>query len=234
MVQISSASPGLQRAARLADREPHVDRGVDHVVVAERHLVGGQGGPAARAVRDDLVALVEQIVLPDPLQGPPDRLDVLVRQRHVGVVEVDPERDPLREPVPLLDVGEHRLAAALVELRDAVLLDLVLRGDAELALDLELDRQAVTVPARLAGHLEPAHRLVAGEDVLEDARQHVVRAGRAVGRRRPLVEHVQRRALAAAQRLVEHVVLAPARQDLLLERGEALIGVHGAVARHER
>ena len=179
------------------------------------------------------MALVEQIVLPDPLQGPP-RLDVLVRHRHIRVVEVDPERDALREPIPLFDIGEHRLAAALVELRDAVLLDLVLRRDAELALDLELHRQSMTVPTRLARDLEPAHRLVAGEDVLEGAGQHVVRAGRAVGHRRPLVEHVQRSALAAAQRFVEHVVLAPARRDLFLQRGEALIGVHGAVARHER
>ena len=99
---------------------------------------------------------------------------------------------------------------------------------------LELHRQSMAVPTRLARDLEPAHRIVAGEDVLEGAGQHVVRAGRAVGRRRTLVEHVQGRALAAAQRFVEHVVLAPARQDLFLQRGEALIGVHGAVARHER
>ena len=91
----------------------------------------------------------------------------------VRVVEVDPEADPLGEPVPLLDVAEHRLAAALVELGDPVGLDLRLRGDPELALDLELDRQPVAVPAGLARHVVTAHRLVARVDVLEHPREHV-------------------------------------------------------------
>ena len=95
----------------MGDREAHVDGGVDDVVVSLRDLVRGQRGAAAGAVGHDLVALVEQVVVPDLAQGPPDRLDVLVRERDVGVVEVDPERDPLREAVPLLHVGEDRLAA---------------------------------------------------------------------------------------------------------------------------
>ena len=110
----------------------------------------GERRAAARAVGDDLVALVQPPVVPDLAQRPPDRLDVVVGERHVGVVEVDPEADPLGQPVPVLDVAEHRLAAALVELGDPVGLDLGLRGDPELLLDLELDRQAVAVPAGLA------------------------------------------------------------------------------------
>ena len=157
-------------------------------LVALRDLVRGERGAAARAVGDDLVALVEPPVVPDLAQRPPDRLDVVVVQRHVGVVEVDPEADPLGQPVPVLDVAEDRLAAALVELGDPELLDLLLGGDPELALDLELDRQPVAVPARLARHPVAAHRLVARVDVLEDAREDVVGAGPAVGGRRPLVE----------------------------------------------
>ena len=62
--------------------------------------------------------------------------------------------------------------------------------DAELLLDRDLDRQAVAVPAALALDVVAAHRLVAREDVLEDAREHVVgaRACRwrsAAPRRRP-------------------------------------------------
>ena len=81
---------------------------------------------AAGAVRDHFVTLVQQVVVRDPLQRPPDRLDVLVGEGDVGVVEIDPEADALGQPVPLLDVREHRLPAALVELRDAELLDFVL------------------------------------------------------------------------------------------------------------
>ena len=128
----------------------------------------GERRLAARAVGDDLVALVEAAGVPHLAHRPPARLDVVVVHRHVGVVEVDPEADPLGQPVPVLDVAEDRLAAARVELRDPVLLDLGLGGDPELLLDLELDRQPVAVPAGLARHAVAGHRPVARVDVLED------------------------------------------------------------------
>ena len=225
--------PGEERDALLAvDREADVERRVLDLVVSERDLVRGQRRPAARAVRDDLVALVQEALLPDLLERPPDGLDVVVVEREVGLVGVDPERDPLRQPLPLVDVLEHRVAALLVELGHAVALDVVLVVEAELALDLELDRQAVAVPAALAVDLVAAHRLEAREDVLEDAAQHVVRDGRAVRRRRPLVEDELGAALAAAHRLVEDVALAPALEDLLLELGERLGRVDRPVAGH--
>jgi len=103
-----------------------------------------------------------------------------------------------------------------------------LRLDAELLLDGDLDGQAVAVPAALALDVEAAHRLEARIDVLEDARQDVVRAGTAVRGRRALVEHPRLRALAAADRLAEDVALAPALEHLLLEVGERLVRVDGS------
>ena len=219
--------PGL-----VAQREAHVHGRVHDVAVAQRHLVRGQRRAAARAVGHDLVALVEQVLLPDLLERPPDRLDVLVVVGHIGVVHVDPEADPLGEPGELVHVLEHRLAAALVELRHAVGLDVVLRLDAQLALHLELDRQAVGVPARLAVDLVAAHGLVAREDVLEDPREHVVGARPPVCGRRTLVEDELRAALAPADRLVEDVALAPALEHALLERGEGGVLVDGPVGAH--
>ena len=96
--------------------------------------------------------------------------------------------DAVGEGRPVLDVAVHRLAAAPVELGDAVRLDLVLGGEPELLLDLELDGQAVAVPAALAGHLAAAHGLEAGVEVLEHPGPDVVQAGPAVGGGRALVE----------------------------------------------
>jgi hypothetical protein len=186
----------------------------------------------ARAVGHDLVSFVEQVVVPDSPQAPPDGLDVLVRQRHVGVFEVDPEPDPFGEAVPFLYVGEDRLSALAVELGDPVALDLLLGGDPELSLDLELHGEAVAVPARLARDVVAAHRLVAGKDVLEDAREDVVGPGRPIRRRRALVEAEKGSALAPGERAVEDVELAPALEDALLERGKALACVNGAVTGH--
>ena len=175
------------------------------------------------------MALVEAAVVPDPPQRPPDRLDVVVVHRHVGVVEIEPEADPLGEPVPVLDVAEDRLAAALVELGDPVVLDLGLRGDPQLLLDLELDRQPVAVPARLARHQMPGHGPVAGIDVLEDAREDVVGAGPAVGGRRTLVEAPQRRPLALGDRARERRrARASARAPAPRARGRTASGLrHG-------
>ena len=53
----------------------------------------------------------------------------------------------------------------------------LLAGEAELLLDRELDRQAVAVPAGLAGDVVALHGLEPREDVLEDAGLDVVGAG---------------------------------------------------------
>src|SRR5690606_30826260 len=141
---------------------------------------------------------------------------------------VDPHAGALGELRPVLDVAAHRLAAALVERLDAVGLDLGLAVEPELLLDLELHRQAVAVPAALAGHVAPPHRLEAGEDVLEDAGPHVVEAGPAVGGRGPLVEDPGLRALAEAGRLLDDAALPPAGEDAVLEGRQVEVGVDGA------
>jgi hypothetical protein len=191
-----------------------------------------EGGAAARAVRNDLVALIEAAVVPDAPERPPHRLDVLVREGDVRVVQVEPEADALRELVPVLDVPEHGFAAELVELGDSVLLDLGGRRDPELALDLELDRQPVTVPARLARNPVPTHGLVARIDVLEHPGEDVVGAGPSVGGRRPLVKTPHRRVAPHRERAMKHVALAPALEDPLFERGEGGLRIDRPIGRH--
>ena len=117
-------------------------------------------------------------------------------------------------------VPGHRLAALGVELGDAVRLDVLLAGEAELLLDGQLDRQAVAVPAGLAGDVEALHRPVAGEDVLEDAGLDVVGAGHAVGGRRALVEDPLGAALGLLQAAGEDLSLA-ARSRAPRARGRA-------------
>ena len=190
-----------------------IDAGLPELVARERDLV-------ARAVGDDLELLVEETLVVDRLERPPDRLDVLRVERPVGVAEVDPEPDALRHRVPVLDVAENHLAAPGVELGDPEPLDVGLGGEAQLGLERELHRKAVAVPAALALDEVPAHRPVAGEDVLEHAREHVVDSRRPVGSGWPFVKAPAGRVLPASYRFREHLALAPALEHALLELGE--------------
>ena len=206
--------------------EAHVHGRVGDLAVAERHLVGRQRRAAAPAVGDDTATLVEQALVPQPAHQPPDRLDVVVAQGPVRVLGVDPHGRPLGDLGEVPDVALHRLATAVVELGDAVGLDVVLVVEAQLLLDLELDREAVAVPAPLAGNVAPAHGLETRVEVLEHTGPHVVQARAPIGRRRALVEDPRRRALAQVLHLVEEPDLAPVREHLLLERDEVDLRVH--------
>src|SRR4029077_19546446 len=120
------------------------------------------------------------------------------------------ETHALAEHDPVVDVLVHALAAELVEALDAdFVFDLELARDAELLLDLDLDRQAVGVPSSFALDVEALHRLVAREEVLERARENVVRRRLAVGRRRALVKDEAGTSGAQLERFLEGVFLLP-------------------------
>ena len=225
--------PDQEVEVALDHREPHVHRRLGDVLVALRDLVTRQRGPTPAAVGDDLEALVDEPPVPHLLEVPPHALDVVVGERPVRVGGVEPHADARRERGPVLDVAVDRLAAAPVELGDAVLLDLVLAGEAELLLDLELHRADRGSPSRPCGRRSGRASCGTGVEVLERPGPDVVQTGPAVRGRRPLVEHPLGCALAAAQALGEHVVVGPALLHPGFELDEVDVAVDG-VERHRR
>ena len=234
---VARQRPGRRRPGEVGDAgardaaEAGHDRRVVHRLVAEADLARGEGGPALRPPPDDLVAAVEQPLAVQFRQRPPDRLDVRLVEGDVGARQVDPEADPPRQFLPLLRVAEDRVDAAPRERLDPVGLDLRLAVDPEFLLDLDLDRQAVGVPARLARHVEPAHRLVAREEVLHHARQDVAVVRQPVGGRRTFVEDEAGAAAAALERTVENVGVPPEVEHVALDGGETVIAA-GSLVRH--
>ena len=217
------------------DGEAHEHRRIDHLVVDVRlaELVRRQGGAAAGAVGRDPMALVEQSGVPELPHEPPDRLDVVVAHRPIGVLGVEPDAGPVGQRDPVLHVARHRFPAPLVERGHAVRLDLLLRAQPQLLLDLDLHRQAVAVPAGLPGDGVATHRLEPGVEVLEDPRPDVVEPWAAVRGRRPLVEDPRRRIGPPRPDLAEQIFSLPARQHLLLEHRQIQGGIDRAV-RHRR
>src|SRR5205807_8948806 len=119
------------------------------------------------------------------------------------MVEVEPEAKALGHLAPLVDVPVRRLLAQRVEPIDAILLDLLLPADLQRALDLELDREPVRIPARLALHREPGHLLVARENIPVRATDHMGETGQTVRGARARVEDEGRWLVAPLQRAIE-------------------------------
>jgi len=70
-------------------------------------------------VGNDIVDLDEEPRgFPDLPQRPPDRLDVSRCRASVGVFEIDPEADPLRQRFQFIEELNTGLAAAMVESGD--------------------------------------------------------------------------------------------------------------------
>ncbi len=209
--------------------EMHEDVGgfVDDLLVdiGLSQLMTREGRPATRAVGHHLDVLVEQPFVPEALQVPPHRLDVLGGERPIGVVDVDPVADALGQRLPVVHVVAHRLAAQPGELGHAdPLLDLALVGDPQLLLDLDLDRQAVGVPTGLARHGEAAHGAVPTEQVLVHPGPDVVQPGPPVGGGRALVEDPRLGVPPGLDGALEDPVLPPSGQLLGFEHGEVGFG----------
>ncbi len=111
------------------------------------------------------------------------------------------------------------VAAAARELGEPVLLDLALRPEPELLLDLDLHPEALGVEAVLVALVEAAHRLVALEDVLQRPAVAVVDARRVVGRDRAVHEAELRAAAVPLPEPVEGLLTLPDLEHLQLECG---------------
>ena len=210
----------------LHDRELDEDARVLDVRVAHRDLGVGQRRPATRTVGRDAIVLEQEPPSVQLLERPPHALDVLRVHRPVRVVGVDPEPESLGLPLELTDVAPDGFPAQAVELGDPERLDVALALGADLLLDLELDREPVAVPPRLARDVVTRHRPEPGVDVLEGPRLRVVDRRLSVRGRRPLVEGPQRAVPPLVELAVEHVGLAPELEHPPLELGEVRLRVH--------
>ena len=88
--------------------------------------------------------------------------------------------------------------------------------EAQLFLDFDLDGQPMSVPARLAGDVPTAHRLVAREQVLDDPSEDVTIVREAVRCGRPFEEHETPARRGLRERRLEDSLALPEAADLAL------------------
>ena len=114
------------------------------------------------------------------------------------------------------------------ELGDAVRLDVALAREAEVALDVDLDPQALAVEAVLPALVLAEHGVEALVQVLVGATPGVVDAHRVVGRDRPVEEAPARAAGVLGAEPLERPPLAPQLQHLVLLGDEVGLRADGS------
>ena len=141
----------------------HVDRRA-RVVLVVLDLGLGEGRPARDAPVDGLLRFVDEVLVEEGRELPDDRR--LIPGLHGQIRMLPLAHDAETLELLALDRDEAlRVAAAFApELEGAH--PGLLRS--EIAIDLQLDGQAVTVPARQVGGVEADHRPAADDDVLEN------------------------------------------------------------------
>ena len=206
------------------DLEADGDGGLLDPLVALRDLMAGQRRPAARAVRHDFVAVIDQAFVPERLQRPPFRLDVVVVIGDVGIFHVGPVTDAVRHDLPLGEVFPDAFLALPDERLDPVGFDLRFSVDAQKVLHFQFDRQAVRVPAGFAQHIVALHRVVARNDVLERTGQDMADMRFSVGGRRTVIKGKGLSAFAKRDALLEDVVFLPEGKDFRFAVDELHVG----------
>ena len=206
-----------------ADRDGRV---MDILVATQCQLVVGKDGGTAGTIGQDVVALVEEPLLPQTFQHPPDGLHVVGVHGLVVVLEIDPAAQAGDGLLPLVDVAQHAVTAGLVELGHTIGLDVSLGVEPQLLFDEVFHRQAMAVPAKAALHPVTLHGLVAGNDVLYGAGNEMSEMGQSCCKGRAVIEHVLLAILAPGNGLLENILFLPERKDLLLLGGEIRLWVN--------
>ena len=181
-----------------------------------RHFMRRQRRTAARAVGHDLEALVQKSLIPDLLKSPPLGLNEIVMIGHVRIIHIRPETDRAGEILPHPLVFPDRLFTFADKRIQTVLLNLLLAVQTQKLLHLQLHRQAVGIPSRLAWHHIPLHGTISGDHVLDHAGQHVADMRLAIGRRRTVIERISLPLLPGIHALLEDVIILPELTDFLL------------------
>jgi hypothetical protein len=218
--QIKRARAVHRRRPARGKAQAHGDGGVlDFLIIAARLEIRQRRGQLP-AVGHDAVRAVDAALVPELPEHPPDRLHERDVHGLVFALKIHPPPHAGDGGAPFLRIAQHERAAGLVEDVDALLRDRCRAGEAEFLLRQRLDGQAVAIPAEAAFDVIAAHRPVARHDVLDRPRQQVAVVRQARREGRPVIKHVFRRPLAAAQRFLKRVDLLPIPEHVLLQRGK--------------
>ncbi len=123
------------------------DAGVFDIFITLSNFMAAEWRAATRAIRNNLITLIEQFLVPKLLQNPPDALDIIVAEGDVGIVQIYPETNALGELLPIGQITQDTCTAFFVKSGNAIFFNFVLVLEAEFFFDFDFDWQTVCIPA---------------------------------------------------------------------------------------
>ena len=139
---------------------------------------------------------------------------------YIWVVHVSPEANLAGEFLPHALVLPNGFLTLTDEWLDAVLLDLLLTVDAELFLNLKLNRKTVSIPACLTDDLVPLHGLISRDHILDNTGKNVADVRLTVRCRRSVIKCICRKLLLLVYTLLKYLVLVPKLKYLIFVLGK--------------
>ena len=191
--------------------------GVLNVAVAAGlvQLVSRKTSTCTGRIGLDGVTFIEQALLVELFEHPPEGLDIFIVVGDVGVVGVYPVTHLTGQITPHVGVLHHSLAAGAVVLLDGDFASDFVLGDAEFLLDTKFYGQTVGVPAGFTIHFVALAGFVTADDVFDGTCHHMVNTRHTVCRGRSFVENERGRAFALQNALTESVFAIPFFQYFL-------------------
>ena len=178
-------------------------------LVTLSNLLRGKRCAAARAVGNDLEALVQKLFVPDLLQGPPFRLNVVIIIGNIRIIHISPETDRVGEILPHALVFPDIFLTFINKRNQTILFDLLFAVQSQLLLYFQLYRKSVSVPAGFSRDHFPLHGMVTRDHILDHARQHMADVGLPVCCGRAVIERVCLSAFSLLHALLEDLMILP-------------------------
>ncbi len=158
------------------------------VFITLRNLMRGKRSTATRAIRNDLIALIEQTAIPNLFQRPPFGLDIFVVISDIRILHIRPKTDGCREVFPHILVLPDTFLTVVNKAFQTVGFNLVLAVDSERLFDFKFDRQTMGIPSRLTGDMIALHRLITRDHILDNTGENMTDVRFSVCRRRTVIE----------------------------------------------
>ena len=160
------------------------------LITAEIQLMIGKHRGTARAIRQNIMPLIQQPLLPQLLHHPPDRLHIRRFHRLIVVIKINPAPQPIDRTPPFLYIPQHTRPARLIKLGNTVLFNVGLRVQPQLFFDQVFYRQPMTVPSKPPLNLLPLHRLITRNNILNRTRHKMPKMRQPRCKGRAVKKHV--------------------------------------------